>query len=135
MEALCWEGGRRVTRNATLVLGPFILRPELSSGQWSGQRLRFSTETRTVPGILTAAALHVEDVIGGNAVEPGAELTLALERPEFGDDLDEYLLRDLLGVLSVAPAPLISGRCPGVHGGQSLSPWSVRGTGNRHAVT
>ena len=38
-------------------------------------------------------------MIGGDAVEPGAELALALERAELGDDLDEHFLRDLLGVV------------------------------------
>ena len=44
-------------------------------------------------------AFHVEDVIGGDAVEPGAELALALERAELGDDLDQHFLGDLLGVV------------------------------------
>ena len=48
---------------------------------------------------LGAAALHVEDVIGGDAVEPGAKLAFALERAELGDDLDEHFLRDFLGVV------------------------------------
>ena len=38
-------------------------------------------------------------MIGGNAVEPGAELALTLERAELGDDLDEHFLGDLLGIV------------------------------------
>jgi len=44
-------------------------------------------------------ALHIQDVIGGSAVEPGAELALALKGAKLGDDLDQPFLRDLLGVV------------------------------------
>src|SRR5207249_8820404 len=50
---------------------------------------------------LRAAALHVEDVVGGDAVEPGAETALAPKRAELGDGLDEYLLGDFLSVVRV----------------------------------
>src|SRR5262245_34528587 len=50
---------------------------------------------------LRAAPLHVEDVVDGDAVEPGAEAALPLERAEPGDDLDQHLLGDLLGVVRV----------------------------------
>ena len=48
---------------------------------------------------LCAAALHVEDVIGGNAVEPGAEFAFALERAELGDDLDQHFLRHFFRIM------------------------------------
>ena len=48
---------------------------------------------------LCVAALHVEDVIRRNAVEPGAELALTFERAELGDDFDEHFLRYLFGVV------------------------------------
>ena len=48
---------------------------------------------------LCAAALHVQDMIGGNAVQPCAELALTLERAEFGDDFDEHFLGHFLGIL------------------------------------
>ena len=38
-------------------------------------------------------------MIGGDAVEPGAELAFALERAELGDDLDQHFLGDLFGVV------------------------------------
>ncbi len=34
-----------------------------------------------------------------NAIEPGAEFAFALESAELGNELDEHLLRDLLGIL------------------------------------
>ncbi|HTN02828.1 MAG TPA: hypothetical protein VL132_13170, partial [Planctomycetaceae bacterium] len=38
---------------------------------------------------LAAAAFHVQDVIGRDAIEPGAELAVSLKRAEAGDGLDE----------------------------------------------
>ncbi len=38
-------------------------------------------------------------MIGGDAIKPGAKRALALERAELGDDLDQHLLGDLLGVV------------------------------------
>ena len=50
---------------------------------------------------LPATTLHVEDVVGGDAVEPGAKAAFAFERAQLRDDLDEHLLGDLLGVLGL----------------------------------
>src|ERR1051326_4136773 len=48
---------------------------------------------------LGAPTLHVENMVGDNAIEPGAELAFALERAELRDDLDQHLLGDFFGVL------------------------------------
>src|SRR4051794_40966467 len=48
---------------------------------------------------LRAAAFHVEHMIGGDPVEPSAELAFPFERAELGDDLDQHLLRDFFGGL------------------------------------
>jgi hypothetical protein len=45
------------------------------------------------------SVLHVEDVIGGDAVEPSAKRALALEGTEFSDDFDQHLLSNFLRVL------------------------------------
>jgi hypothetical protein len=49
--------------------------------------------------VLGGPTLHVEDMIGGDAVEPGAKLAFAFERAEPGEDFDEHFLRHLFGVL------------------------------------
>ena len=62
----------------------------IDRGPVVGERRRLS---------LCPPALHVEDVVGGDAIEPSAKRALALERAELGDDLDQHLLGHLLGVL------------------------------------
>nr|WP_246522850.1 hypothetical protein [Gemmata palustris] len=44
-------------------------------------------------------ALHVQDVVGGDAVEPGSELTVALKCAESCDGFDQNFLGDFFRVL------------------------------------
>jgi len=48
---------------------------------------------------LRAASFHVEYMVDSDAVEPGAELTLAFERAQLGNDLDQHLLGHLFRIL------------------------------------
>ena len=48
---------------------------------------------------LAAAALHVQDVVDGDPVEPRSEAAPPLERGQPGEGLDQDLLRGVLGVL------------------------------------
>lgn len=54
---------------------------------------------------LPAAALHVQDMIDGNPVEPRAELAFLLKGAESSDGLDEYFLGHLLGIVRLKDHP------------------------------
>ncbi len=54
---------------------------------------------------LPASPLHVQHVVGRNAVEPGAELTVALKSAEPGDGFDEDFLSHFLGILRMKNHP------------------------------
>ena len=45
-----------------------------------------------------AAALHIEDMVDHDTIEPSAKLAVALETAEPGDQLDEDFLGDFLGI-------------------------------------
>jgi hypothetical protein len=73
-----------------LTIGQVEIANVINRGSVGGKSLRLCFAT---------ASFHVEDVIGRNPVEPGAELAFTLKSTEARDGFDEHFLRHLFSIL------------------------------------